>query len=137
MNAGDQNPLMPLVETAGKDDPVAPEHIVMGLNVGVIIGFTVMVKVVLTAHWPASGVKLYNVVAVLFSEGDHDPVTPFKEVVGKGVNASPEQIGVTGLKVGVTLALTFTVTLSEITVPHVFVAVSLKTILPAAAEGSV
>ena len=137
LNAGDQDPLIPLVDTAGNGDPTDPEHIVMGLNVGVIIGLTVIVKLVVTAHWPASGVKSYKVVAALFKAGDHTPVMPFNDVVGKGDNASPGQIGVTGLKVGVTLALTFTTTLSEITVPHVLVAVNVNIILPAAAEGSV
>ena len=39
------------------------------------------------------------VVAVLFIAGDHVPVIPFVEVVGK-VNDPPEQIGATWVKVG-------------------------------------
>ena len=50
------------------------------------------------------------VVAVLLSAGDHVPVYPFKEVVGKALKVSPEQIGFTGLKVGVVPGLTVTVT---------------------------
>ena len=45
-------------------------------------------------------------VAVLFKAGDQLPVMLLVEVVGKGFNVTPEQIGETALKVGVTLALT-------------------------------
>ena len=45
-------------------------------------------------------------VAVLFNAGDHVPVIPLREVVGKTESVAPEQIGPTGLKVGATLALT-------------------------------
>jgi hypothetical protein len=44
------------------------------------------------AHCPTFGVKAYAVVVELFNVGDHVPVIPFKEVVGKE-NASPLQIG--------------------------------------------
>lgn len=42
------------------------------------------------------------VVAVLFNTGDHVPVIPLVDVVGNADKASSEQIGVTGLNVGVT-----------------------------------
>jgi hypothetical protein len=42
------------------------------------------------------------VVAVLFNAGDQVPVILFKDVVGRGDNPAPEQIGPTALKVGVT-----------------------------------
>ena len=45
-------------------------------------------------------------VKVLFKAGDHVPFMPFNEVVGKGDNKAPEQIGVTALKVGVVDGLT-------------------------------
>ena len=46
---------------------------------------------------------------MLFNAGDHVPVIPFNDVVGNAVNVPPEQIGATGLNVGVTLLLTVTV----------------------------
>ena len=45
-------------------------------------------------------------VDVLFNAGDHVPVILLSEVVGKAVNAPPEQIAATGLKVGVAAGLT-------------------------------
>ena len=44
--------------------------------------------------------------AVLFNAGDHVPLIPLSDVVGNADNVAPEQIGATGLNVGVTLALT-------------------------------
>ena len=50
-NAGDQVPLMPLVEVVGNADKLPPEQIgVTAAKVGVIFGFTVIVKVVVVAH---------------------------------------------------------------------------------------
>jgi hypothetical protein len=46
------------------------------------------------------------VVAVLFRAGDHVPVIPFSEVVGKGVITVPEHIGPIAVKVGVTIGFT-------------------------------
>ena len=45
---------------------------------------------------------------MLFNAGDQVPLIPFNDVVGKADNVAPEQIGLTGLKVGITLALTLT-----------------------------
>ena len=57
--AGDQVPVIPLVEVVGNADKVAPEHIgATTLKVGVIFGLTVIVNVVVVAHCPAVGVKL-------------------------------------------------------------------------------
>jgi hypothetical protein len=53
-------------------------------------------------------------VAVLFNAGDQLPVILFKDVVGSADNAAPEQIGPTGLKVGVTGGLTVTVKLAGV-----------------------
>ena len=50
---------MPLLELVGKGDRVAPEQIgATAVNVGVTFGLTVIVKVVVVAHWPAVGVKV-------------------------------------------------------------------------------
>jgi len=49
--AGAQLPVMPLVEVVGSAVRVAPEQIgATALNVGVIFGLTVIVKVVVVAH---------------------------------------------------------------------------------------
>ena len=52
-------------------------------------GLTVIVKVVVVAHCPAVGVKVYVVVAWLFKVGDHDPLIPFNEEVGRTLNVAP------------------------------------------------
>ena len=44
---------------------------------------------------------------MLFRAGNHEPIIPLVEVVGKADKTSPEQIGATAAKVGVTLAVTF------------------------------
>ena len=44
--------------------------------------------------------------AVLFNAGDHVPVIPLVDVVGKALKAPPEQIGATAAKVGVIRGLT-------------------------------
>ena len=59
------------------------------MNVGVTCGFTVIVKVVVVAHCPTVGVKVYVVVAWLFKAGDHDPVMLFSDVVGKALSVAP------------------------------------------------
>jgi hypothetical protein len=57
--AGDQVPVIPLVEVVGNADKVAPEQIgATALNVGVMFGLTVIVSVVVVAHCPAVGVKV-------------------------------------------------------------------------------
>jgi hypothetical protein len=106
-----------LEEVVGKATNVPPEQIgATAVKVGVIFGFTVITKVVVVAHCPAVGVKVYVVVAVLFSAGDHDPLIPLVEVVGKAANVPPEQIGVTAAKVGVIFG--FTVIVKVVVVAH-------------------
>ena len=49
--AGDQVPVIPLVDVVGNAVSVAPEQIgAAAVNVGVMFGLTVMVKVVVVAH---------------------------------------------------------------------------------------
>jgi hypothetical protein len=74
-----------------------------------------MVNVVVVAHCPAIGVKVYVVVAVLFSAGAQVPVMPLLDVVGRAERVAPEQIAATGVKVGVTLPLTVRETTLEVT----------------------
>ena len=57
--AGDQVPVIPLVDVNGKDGAVAPEQIgAIAAKVGVMLGVTVISIVVDVAHCPASGVKV-------------------------------------------------------------------------------
>ena len=57
--AGDHEPVIPLLEVVGNGDKVAPEQIgAIGLNVGVTLVATVIVKVAVVAHCPGSGVKV-------------------------------------------------------------------------------
>jgi hypothetical protein len=86
------------------------------VNVGVACGLTVMVNVVVVAHWPAAGVKVYVVVAVLLSAGVHVPVIPLFDVVGNAASVAPEQIGATVVNVGVACGLT--VMVNVVVVPH-------------------
>ena len=48
-------------------------------------------------------------VAVLFNAGVQVPLIPLLDVVGKGDNVAPEQIGVTALNIGVRIGLTMIV----------------------------
>ena len=57
--AGDQVPVMPLLEVVGNGAIVAPAQIgAIALNVGVALVLTVMVNVVVVAHCPGSGVNV-------------------------------------------------------------------------------
>ena len=106
-NAGAHVPVIPLLEVVGKADKTPPEHIGgTAVKIGVIFGLTVMAIVVVNAHWPAVGVKVYVVVAVLFNAGAHVPVIPLLEVVGKGDKTPPEHIGGTAVKIGVIFGFT-------------------------------
>tara|TARA_B110000967_G_scaffold171717_1_gene182329 strand:- start:241 stop:567 length:327 start_codon:yes stop_codon:yes gene_type:complete len=103
-NAGLQIPVIPLLEVVGNADNISPEQIAAtGVNIGVMIGFTVIVILVATAHSPIVGVKRYKVVVVLSNAGLHTPVIPLLEVVGNADNVSPVQIATTGVNVGVTI----------------------------------
>ena len=75
-----------------------------------------MVKVVVVAHCPVLGVKVYVVVVVLFKAGDHVPEIPLFDVVGNAAKVAPEQIGATEVKVGVTCG--FTVMVKVVVVAH-------------------
>ena len=59
------------------------------MNVGTIVGLTLMLKVVVVEHCPEVGVKVYVVVVWLFSAGLHVPVIPLSEFVGKAAKTSP------------------------------------------------
>jgi hypothetical protein len=57
--------------------------------VGIIVELTLMLKVVVVAHCPEVGVKVYVVVAWLFKDGLQVPVIPFSDELGKVARASP------------------------------------------------
>jgi hypothetical protein len=59
-----------------------------------------MVIVAVVAHSPTAGVNVYVVVVLLFKTGDHVPVIPLMEVVGKGNRLSPEQMAAICVKAG-------------------------------------
>ena len=57
--AGLQVPVMPSFEARGRTGAVAPEQSeVFSVKVGVMAEPTVIVRLMLWAHWPAVGVKL-------------------------------------------------------------------------------
>ena len=59
LSAGAQVPVMPLLEVVGNGFNVAPEQIgPTAVNVGVMLGLTLIVNVVVVAHCPAAGVKV-------------------------------------------------------------------------------
>jgi hypothetical protein len=67
----------------------------IAIKVGVDGGPTFTVIVCVLAHCPAVGVKVYVVVAVLLIAGDHVPVKPSFDVVGRAEILAPEQYGPT------------------------------------------
>ena len=79
-------PVTPFVEVSGNVGAVLFWHNgPIAVNDGVTNGFTVMLSVVLVAHCPALGVKVYVVVAavpVLIVAGFHVPVIPLIDVAG-------------------------------------------------------
>ena len=56
--AGDHVPVIPFVEEIGKVNVPPTQMGAIGLNVGVIDGFTVTVSVAVVAHCPAAGVNV-------------------------------------------------------------------------------
>jgi hypothetical protein len=59
LRAGAHVPVIPFVDVVGKGEREAPEHIgFTAANVGVILGLTFIVRVVVVAHSPAPGVKV-------------------------------------------------------------------------------
>ena len=99
---------MPLSDVVGNVGATEPEQIgATEAKVGVTLGVTVTVNVVVVAHWPAVGVKVYVPLAVLLTTaGDHVPVMPLVDVNGNTGATEPSHIDATGLKVGVTFGVT-------------------------------
>ena len=120
--AGLQVPAIPFDEVLGNAGTVPPSqmvNVVPKLNVGVIFGFTVTVKVAVVAHCPASGVNVYVIVPitdVFITAGFHVPVTPLFEAVGNAGAVAFWQSGPICVNTGVSCALT--VTLKVVTAAH-------------------
>jgi hypothetical protein len=102
---------MELLEEVGNEGTMPPKQIleeVPKLNVGVVCGVIVTVNVVVAAHCPASGVKVYVPSFALSTiAGDHVPVMELLEEVGNVGTVPPEQIlkVVPKVKVGVTFGM--------------------------------
>jgi hypothetical protein len=105
---GDHVPLILLVDRVGNVKDVPEQNGPNCVNSGVTGWLTVTVIVVVVAHCPAVGVKVYVVVAALFTAGDHVPVIVLLEVVGS-VNDPPLHIAATCVNVGTIAGLTVTV----------------------------
>jgi hypothetical protein len=94
--AGDHEPVMELLDEVGNVGTIPPEQIlnvVPKLNVGVVCGVIVTVNVVVLAHCPASGVKVYvPLLALSTIAGDHEPEMELLDDVGKAGTIPPEQI---------------------------------------------
>ena len=91
---------MPSLDIAGNLIPAPLQTGSTCVNVGTIPGVTVMIIVAIVAHWPASGVKVYVVVAVLSNAGDQVPLIPLLDFVGNAVRLPPLQIAATCVNVG-------------------------------------
>ena len=101
-------PIKPLRFT---EFPTQTETSIPASTVGVL--FTTTVIVVVVAQSPGVVENVYVVVAKLLMEGDHVPVTPFKDVVGNEI-VPPEQIGEIWVKVGETIGFIVIVRLVEL-----------------------
>ena len=101
--AGAQVPVTPSVEVPGSTGATAPLHMAgIAANNGVMRGLTVIESVTWLAHNPAVGVNVYVAEVVLLTvAGDHVPLIPLLEVVGKTGAVDPLQKAGTGLNTGV------------------------------------
>ena len=111
--AGDQVPVIVLVDVVGKADKVVPEQIgPTDEKLGVTFGLIVIVTELETAHKPVVGVKVYVVVPnidVSTDEGLQVPVILLLEVVGKTGALAPWH-KLLGIPVNVGVTFEFTVT---------------------------
>ena len=90
---------------------VAPVQLSLTLICG--DAFTVTFTVAVDAQLPAAGVKVYVPLAVLLTTaGDHVPLMPFKELVGKIGATSPLHIAAIAAKVGSVCGFTVTFTVA-------------------------
>lgn len=121
----DQFPVMPLWVVFRAVEAAETQKGPMGARVGVILVLTVTIMVLLSAHWPALGVKVSVWLPVPATEGlkelpdtpgpDQFPVMPLC-VVFRAVEAAEMQKGPMEVRVGITGA--FTVTVMVLTLAH-------------------
>jgi chorismate mutase len=120
--AGDHEPVMELLEAVGNEGTMPPEQmlkVVPKVKVGVVCGVIVTVNVVVVAHCPASGVKVYvPLFALSTTAGDHEPVMELLEEVGNEGTIPPEQMLKVVPKVKVGVVCGVTVTVNVIVVAH-------------------
>jgi hypothetical protein len=115
-------PFTPLAEVVGRTGALVPAQMdrdVPKLNTGVTTGLTVTVNVVVAAHCPAAGVKVYVAEFWLsMTDGLHVPVMPFNDEPASVGTVPPGQIesDVPKLNVGVINGLTETV--NDVVVAH-------------------
>ena len=108
-------PVMLLSDVNGSVGTVPPSHIISDvpkLNVGIMFGFTVTVKVIGKAQTPAAGVNVYTPEAWLSTvDGLHVPLIALSDVAGSVGTVPPAHMVsvVPKLNVGVTLGVTVTV----------------------------
>lgn len=104
---GDQVPVIPLFEVAGKTGTALPlQKLFAMVKVGATVVVTVTFKVNGAPHCPAAGVNKYAPFAVLLiTLGDQVPVIPLFEVVGKAGAVVPLHKVVGRVNVGVMLLL--------------------------------
>ena len=89
----------------------------MAVTIG--LELTVDVNVVVLAHCPKVGVKVYVALLVLLTiDGLQLPVIPLVDVVGNSGAAEPMQKSGRGLKVGVTVFDTVMVTVADAVQPR-------------------
>ena len=111
--AGLQVPVIPFNDglvNVGTVPPAQIVSVVPKLNVGVIFGFTVTVKLNGNAHCPAVGVKVYVPELVLLTtDGLHVPLIPLSDGEYNVGTEPPEQMVMfPKLNVGITLGITVT-----------------------------
>ena len=120
--AGDHVPVMELLEEVGKAGTIPPEQtvkVVPNENVGVVCCVTLTVKVVVVAHCPASGVKVYvPLLALSTMAGDQVPVMELLDEVGNAGTVPPEQTVKVVPKENVGVVLGITVTVKVVVVAH-------------------
>ena len=115
----------------GKADKVLPAHTgSTGVNVGTTFGLTTIVIVLISAHCPEFGIKVYVVVVLLLRLGLQVPATPLVEIVGSGDNRSPLQISEIELKVGFLSDKISTFLVTESVQPQLVSTVSVTVYIP-------
>ena len=110
---------MPLLDVVGKVIEVPAHMGATAVNVGVTLGLTVTVYVVVVAHCPLSGVNVYVLLSVLLtSAGLQVPVFPFNELAGKGTTGPPSQMEAVLPKEKLGSIFGFTVTVNVVPATH-------------------